>query len=429
MNLERLLLSLAALFCLPAWADSYTYDSLNRLAAVQYDNGGGIAYTYDKAGNRLSSFVTPPSVSDYSLTVIRSGNGGGTVSGSGIDCGSTCGASLPNGAAVTLTASAASGSTFSGWSGACSGTGATCVLTMTAAQSVTASFAAVVPASFTLSVGRSGIGSGTVTSTPAGIDCGTTCSAAFNTSVSLSASATAGSIFTSWSGDCSGLAACVVTMNANRSVTAGFAAIAGGGDLSFPLMLAPGWSLLGNSLNQVLSAATLLSDSSVVTSAWKWDVATTGWQFYSPLMDAPTLQAYAAGKGYGVLSVINPGEGFWVNARMAASLGTQAGGGFGLTMSNLAAGWNLVATGNDLSPSQFNLSLSANPPAPGTVPINVTTVWAWDNASSRWYFHAPSLETPGGTALTDYIMSQGYLDFTQHGKTLGNGVGFWVNRP
>lgn len=34
----------------------------------------------------------------------------------------------------------------------------------------------------------------------------------------------------------------------------------------------------------------------------------------------------------------------------------------------------------------------------------------------------------GGTALTDYIASKNYLDFTQRNKTLGNGTGFWVNR-
>src|SRR2546428_11910417 len=56
----------------------------------------------------------------------------------GINCGATCSASFASGTSVTLTATPASGSVFTGWSGAgCSGTGS-CVVTMSAAQSVTA---------------------------------------------------------------------------------------------------------------------------------------------------------------------------------------------------------------------------------------------------------------------------------------------------
>jgi len=77
----------------------------------------------------------------YALTVSKSGTGSGTVTSSptGISCGSTCGASYTSGQSVTLTATAASDSTFVSWSGACSGTG-TCTVSMTADQSVTATF-------------------------------------------------------------------------------------------------------------------------------------------------------------------------------------------------------------------------------------------------------------------------------------------------
>ena len=63
------------------------------------------------------------------------GTGTGTVtsSPSGINCGSTCSATYSSGTSVTLTAAAASGSTFAGWSGACTGTG-TCTVSMTAAR-------------------------------------------------------------------------------------------------------------------------------------------------------------------------------------------------------------------------------------------------------------------------------------------------------
>ena len=69
-------------------------------------------------------------------------------------------------------------------------------------------------------------GRGTITSSPAGINCGSTCSAAFATGavVSLSAAAASGSSFLGWSGACSGTNACTVTMSSAKAVTAGFGA-------------------------------------------------------------------------------------------------------------------------------------------------------------------------------------------------------------
>jgi hypothetical protein len=191
--------------------------------------------------------------------------------------------------------------------------------------------------------------------------------------------------------------------------------------------LAQGWNLLGNSLNQPLSVVTFFADPTKVTTVWKWDAALSSWQFYTPTMDATTLQTYATSKNYGVLSVINPGEGYWVNAKAAATLTEQTGTAFGLGAADLRQGWNLVATGNDVTPSAFNVSLSATPPTAGTVPINLTSLWAWDSVAAGWYFYAPGLEASNGLAA--YITSKNYLDFTAASKTLGKGIGFWVNRP
>jgi hypothetical protein len=76
----------------------------------------------------------------------------------------------------------------------------------------------------TLTVTKAGSGSGTVTSSPAGIDCGSTCSADFTSGqvVTLTATADAGSTFTGWGGDCTGSGPCVVTMDQDRAVTATF---------------------------------------------------------------------------------------------------------------------------------------------------------------------------------------------------------------
>jgi Divergent InlB B-repeat domain len=78
----------------------------------------------------------------------------------------------------------------------------------------------------TLSVAKAGSGSGTVTSQPAGISCGATCSAAYapGTDVTLTASPAGGSVFGGWSGDCSGSASCTVSMTQARAVTATFTA-------------------------------------------------------------------------------------------------------------------------------------------------------------------------------------------------------------
>ena len=75
------------------------------------------------------------------LTVSKSGSGSGTVTSDtgGVSCGVSCSAKYTTGATVTLTAAANSGSVFSGWTGACTGTGS-CTVTMNAGKSVTASF-------------------------------------------------------------------------------------------------------------------------------------------------------------------------------------------------------------------------------------------------------------------------------------------------
>ena len=319
----------------------------------------------------------------YALSVSQSGTGSGTVTSSpaGIDCGSDCSEAYPSGTSVTLTATPSPGSTFDGWGGACSGTGA-CIVTMDAAKSVMAGFrpsgtsgieeiswthvvnaaasgstltraegtgwdagavssreapsgdvcadyrvsnltdrvmfglsngdpdqnytgidfatygylnelwvfengvgynthvayavgdrlgvcseggqvkyylngtavytsivsptypllvdtslydtgaviadahiwGAGLPPAHALSVSRSGFGSGTVTSSPAGIDCGTSCNAAYaiGTSVTLTATPSGGSTFEGWVGACAGPGACTLTMDAAKSVTASF---------------------------------------------------------------------------------------------------------------------------------------------------------------------------------------------------------------
>ena len=165
----------------------------------------------------------------FTLTLSKSGSGSGTVTSSpaGISCGSTCSASFDSGTSVTLTATPSGGSVFAGWSGGgCSGTG-TCTVTVNADTTVTATFNAS-SQTFTLQTTLAGSASGTVTSSPAGINCGSDCSEvyAINTSVTLTASAGSGASFKEWGGACNGTSTtCTITMSAAKSATATFSKI------------------------------------------------------------------------------------------------------------------------------------------------------------------------------------------------------------
>jgi hypothetical protein len=170
--------------------------------------------------NRIGKF-------GFELSVAVNGNGTGTVSSTpaGINCPATCRASFTSGTLVTLTATPNAGSTFSGWGGDCTGTGS-CTVNMATSHFVTATFSTPV-SFFGLTVTKSGTGSGTAISAPAGIDCGSTCSASFasGTNVTLTVTPDPGSTFIGWSGDCTGTGNCTVSMAAPRNVTANFGGV------------------------------------------------------------------------------------------------------------------------------------------------------------------------------------------------------------
>ena len=159
------------------------------------------------------------------VTVVKaissSGTGNGTVTSNpaGINCGSDCSESYTSGTIVALSAIPATGSIFSGWSGSGCSTGS---VTMNTSRNCTATFNVQPVQTFGLSVAKTGTGNGTVTSSPAGINCGTDCleSYANGTVVVLSAIPAAGSVFFGWSG--SGCSTGSVSMNGSRSCTAVF---------------------------------------------------------------------------------------------------------------------------------------------------------------------------------------------------------------
>lgn len=157
----------------------------------------------------------------YDLTVVKAGAGNGNVSGPGISCGADCVEIYVENTSVTLTASPAPGYIFSGWSGPCSGTGS-CNIVMNDVKFVTATFN---PPTFTLNVTKTGDGNGSVTSSPAGINCGGDCSEDFSTGsiVMITATPDSNSEFMEWTGSCAGTnPTCALNMDAPKSATATF---------------------------------------------------------------------------------------------------------------------------------------------------------------------------------------------------------------
>jgi len=187
------------------------------------------------------------------------------------------------------------------------------------------------------------------------------------------------------------------------------------------LSLTQGWNLVGNGYSQSFNVSSVFGNASSITSVWKWLSSSNQWAFYSPTLSAADLNNYASSQGYQALTTINPGDGFWVNSVAAQNVSINSG--LPLASSNfmsggtnaLIKGWNLVSTGDNSTPSVFNKTLGTD----------VTSMWAWDSANSRWYFFAPSLSTAG--TLSSYISTNGYESFGT--SVLSPTTGFWVNKP
>lgn len=158
----------------------------------------------------------------HTLSIKRAGTGAGTITGkpASVSCSGSCSTLQAVGSTITLTAKAASGSKFIGWSGACKGLG-TCTVKMSANIAVGAAFEKI---PYTLSYVRSGNGSGQMAIAHTGQVCNASCKQSFpsGTLVHLSATPAAGSRFAGWSGVCRGTGACVVTLKAAATVSANF---------------------------------------------------------------------------------------------------------------------------------------------------------------------------------------------------------------
>jgi uncharacterized repeat protein (TIGR02543 family) len=173
------------------------------LATFEYvrSNQTAVSHTFTIEPN-----ITGPT---HVLTTAVNPGGSGTISPS---AGTH---TYAEGTVVPVTASANAGYTFSNWSGACTGSGP-CSVTMDDDKSVTANFSALPSYNLTMAVSPGGAG----TTDPAvGVH-----PYYAGTVVTVTATAGIGYAFSSWSGACGGSGSCVVTMDANKSVTANFVA-------------------------------------------------------------------------------------------------------------------------------------------------------------------------------------------------------------
>jgi len=150
------------------------------------------------------------------------------------------------------------------------------------------------------------------------------------------------------------------------------------------------WNLSGNATAAAIEVGSIFGSATTVESVWKWNATGARWAFYAPSMQPQALADYAATAGYEVMTAVSGGEGFWLKAKQGFSVSVPAGqpvDSMGVSRA-LQPGWNLASTAINQTPLALASGLGG-----------VTSLWAWDNALSRWYFYAPSLDS--GTALKD----------------------------
>jgi len=178
------------------------------LATVEYVRSQGTGGC-NPSGFSLSYTIDPYiSGPTHVLTTAVDPAGGGTISPA---AGTH---TYPEGQVVNVTATPNQWYEFDHWSGACTGNG-TCSVTMNTDQSVTAHFVAIPTHTLTMTVDPGG---GGTTNPTVGVH-----TYEAGSSINITAAPNTGYEFDHWSGDCTGVGTCSVTLDADRAVTAHFA--------------------------------------------------------------------------------------------------------------------------------------------------------------------------------------------------------------
>ena len=236
----------SGILCGAACSESYDSGRSITLTATSNEGASFVSWGGDCSGSSSTCTFTLDSdksvtakfsgqtSTEYALTAYKAGTGNGTISSEpfGVGVGMIApydSAKYAAGTRVTLTAAPASGSVFAGWTGDCAEKeGVACVVEMDAEKSATSRFNPSGVTFHDLKVSLEGpTGSGKVTSTDGGIDCGDRCTDSFEQgkAVKLTAVPSTGFEFAGWSGACTGAAlACSVSMSEAKNATASFKA-------------------------------------------------------------------------------------------------------------------------------------------------------------------------------------------------------------
>lgn len=375
-------------------------------------------------GGGSGNSTLPPPTQSFALTLTLSGNGQVASQPTGLSCNAaTCNASFPADTLVTLAANPQSGHSFAGWSGACTGESSTCVVGMSQARTVGASFAPIFGTNFTLTVAVAG--SGTVVSNPTGINCGSTCSAnyASGTSVTLTANPGAGQVFSSWSGACSGnQPTCVLNMTQVRSAQA-LIVPAANISWSTPQLLENSDDFNVADTNQFTDVGSLVAIAPNGDAIAMWQqqsdagpmkvfsrryMAATGWQA-PQTVPGVTSSSFLPLMVAGQLFLDNAGTATWLRPNMETRRNTQAGGwGAAFLPAALPSGRQLQSAVMDGSGNIGVVAISA---AAGfeygsvfnaALPVGTNTWldWARVNVGSAQAAHAARVAiSTNGTAL------------------------------
>ncbi|MFO7691655.1 MAG: InlB B-repeat-containing protein, partial [Vicinamibacterales bacterium] len=293
--------------------------------------------TVQLSGARTCSASFIPTGTTFQLNVSPA-PAGGTVTGGGITCGvggSTCQVTYGSATAVTLTAAPASGYTFTGWGGTCTGTNASTAIQVDGIRTCTASFAATPTYQLNVSPVPAG---GTVTG--GGITCGTggsTCQATYgsSTSVTLAAAPASGYTFTGWGGSCSGTStSTTIQVDGVKTCSATFTAGSVNGP-PYTMTISPrptGGTVTGAGLNcgtgGTLCSASMPAAMSYGMSATPDSGYTFGGWSGDCIGTNPSLTVYLAGpRTCGATFTPNGSTTYQLNVSPVPAGGTVTGGG------------------------------------------------------------------------------------------------------
>ncbi len=164
------------------------------------------------------------------------------------------------------------------------------------------------------------------------------------------------------------------------------------------VQLSKKWNLVGSELNNV--AITQFDNSSAVSSVWTWDVQWQKWKGWSPNNAIVSLmQQYQMD----IVSNIDAGEGFWVNASAPWNVALTGSSPTASTLS-LSKKWNLISVNTKITTDDLNKA-------------EILSVWTWDVEWQKWKGWSPN------SAIVS-LMQQYQMDIVSN---IDAGEGFWVN--